>query len=248
MPDDHTKVSTEFWSTWTIEERVAFFTVAPYYWDYWQVLAMDYHVLEAPYYDEYVGSPDGNNNITYSIQGTRTTTPSGNWIQYPAFCFAWDVWHNEATDPREVHYKFLNNGGEGWRFIAWDDGGERSLPQNGYINVTLTFPEGTWQMALYAYDYENAPAKTWGAREQQTYRIFDLNGNTLVEDVTIAGEILNNGVYEIYEVTAPEGGVTIILQVYNSGGNYGYDNYSHGEFPDTHTINVVLSGIFIEQL
>jgi hypothetical protein len=103
-------------------------------------------------------------------------------------------------------------------------------------------------MALYAYDYERAEAKTWLAREQQTYRIFDMNGNQLVEDVTIAGETFDNGVYEIYEVTAPEGGLTIIVQVYNSGGNYGISNFSYGTFPDTHTINVVLEGIFIDEL
>jgi hypothetical protein len=247
MDPEMAGLNTTIWQGMSEEELINFFGSPPYNWSEWHYEGLAYMKMDAPYWDEYVGSPGGpdNGNITYSIAGTRVQVGSET-IQYPAFSFMWDYagWSETPDDHREVYYQNLWEEGPGWILMTWDDGGERSFPTNGYINVTLTFPRGNWSMALYAYDYERAPAGTWLARAEQTYRIYDLNGNSLV-NTTIAGEIFDNGVYEIYEVTAPTDGYTIIVQVYNSGGHYPIDS---DPFPLSHTINVVLSGIFIDEI
>ncbi len=126
----------------------------PYIWTVEQVLGLGYYKASPPYHDEYVGSPGPSYpKVTYYIVGTFM-----DGIQQPAFEWAWEPWHNtppwvRASDPREVYYQFINPtsaDGTGWRFAAWDDGGERCKPLNGYIDYYLTFPKGTCQLALYS--------------------------------------------------------------------------------------------------
>jgi hypothetical protein len=231
-----------FWKNMTFPEREAIFTNPPYNWSIWQIGGLPYSVLEPPYWDEYESEKP---EILYSIKGTRITTESGEVIQYPAFSFAWSPWHSTQTGPREVFYESLNNGSSGWRYMSWDDGGERCFPSHGYLNVTLVFPEGEWQLALYAYDHEAAATGNKKARDSQEYRIYDVNGG-LLDTAEISGTAFVSGVYEIFKVTAPHDGYTIIVQVYNSGTHYPKDSYTNGNYPPDHTINVVLSGIFVD--
>jgi hypothetical protein len=207
----------------------------PYSWAVNQILGLPYHRLNPTYYDEYAtGSPPV---VTYFINGTRYFPPEGGQIQYPAFEYAWGDWHTTQTEPREVYYTMAIPGtgnGPGWRLASWDDGGERCQPLHGYMNFTLTFPEGDYFLSLYAYDYER------DTRWSQEYRIYDSTGTTLLASKRISGTVFDEGVYEIFSVAAPAGGLTIILQVYNDAGHVGEP------FPPDRTNNVVLSGVFVD--
>jgi hypothetical protein len=211
-----------------------------------------------PYWDEYVVANPSNPVITYSLDGTReyAGTPIDKWIEYPVFTFAWsgfftnradlkypnyDGWDTTLMDPRPLYYtqNTPDVGGPGWRAAAWDDGGERCQPPYGYMNFTLVFPiKGSYVLSLYAYDYEDV------SRWSQEYRIYNEAGNQLLASKEIEGTVFDNGVYESFKVTVPDGGMTIILQVYN---NAGHVPYVFGEtYPADKTNNVVLSGIFVE--
>ncbi|MEM2093849.1 MAG: hypothetical protein QXI32_00960 [Candidatus Bathyarchaeia archaeon] len=207
----------------------------PYNWAINQILGLPYHRLNPPYYDEYV--PTSPPKITYDIDGTYYVVSETVKIQYPAFEYAWGDWHSTQTDPREVYYTMAlpdTGGGPGWRLASWDDGGERCQPYHGYMNFTLTFPQGDYYLSLYAYDYERF------SRWSQEYRIYDSTGTTLLASKQISGTVFDEGVYEIFRISAPEGGLTIILQVYNDAGHVGEP------FQPDKTNNVVLSGIFLD--
>jgi len=207
----------------------------PYNWAYNQFLGLPYHKQNPPYWDEYV--PMSPTRITYYINGTRLAPSETIEIQYPAFEYAWEDWHSVQTEPREVYYTMAipgTGGGPGWRLASWDDGGERCQPSHGYMNFTLTFPKGDYYLSLYAYDYERT------SRWSQEYRIYDSTGTNLLASKGISGNVLDEGVYEIFRVTAPDDGLTIILQVYNDAGHVGEP------FPPDKTNNVVLSGIFLD--
>ena len=210
----------------------------PYNWTSNQISGLPFYLPNPPYYDEYVSKTPP---VTYYINGTRYYySPPEGYVQYPAFEWRWTDQHDppQGSDPREVYYPVANK----WRFACWDDGGERSQPTHGYINFTLTFPQGTYLLSLYAYDYEKATSN--GKRESQVYRIYDATGTTLLAGpVRISGKIFDEGVYEVFIVVAPAGGRTIIVQVYNDAGHYGSEGESYG-----HTLNVILSGIFVDKI
>ncbi len=219
----------------------------PYFWTPSQVRGLTHYKPDPQYWDEYV---PGTSGILYEISGTRVGT-----IQYPAFEWKWSEWTNTQSKPggRDVYYtmslpgtddepsidKVPGSNGPGWRLAAWDDGGERGRPEHGYMNFTLTFPRiGTYLLSLYAYDKET------NNRESQEYRIYDATGTQLLASKQIAGAAFDNGVYETFEVTVPLGGLTIIVQVYNDAG---YAPYVNGVgVAAGKTINVVLSGIFVD--
>jgi hypothetical protein len=105
------------------------------------------------------------------------------------------------------------------------------------MNFTMHFPQGVWLLSLYAYDYQT------DERFSQIYRIYNETG-ALLDSKHIEGATFDNGVYESFKVVAPDaGGLTIIVQVYNDAG--------HGTgpgFPPDKTVNLALSGIFVDQL
>jgi len=209
------------------------FSEPPYNWTASQVAGLPFNKSDPQYWDEYVTQTPP---VTYFINGTMMYLDSP-YVQYPAFEWAWDDWHTSQTDHREVYYTTYidgTGGGPGWRLCAWDDGGERCQPVYGYINVTLTFPQGTYLLSLYAYDKEQ------DQRFSQSYYIYDSTG-TLIASKTISGSAFDNGVYEIFKVMAPEGGLTIVVQVYNEAG------HAADLTPDS-SINVLLSGIFVDEL
>jgi hypothetical protein len=203
-------------------------------------------------------------NFDYSIRGTAIKNPSLppegstqeslSYIEYPIFEWAWDHkpqyqkyygWHNESVkEHRSVYYPihhFINHSDPTiqdpsltWRLAAWDDGGERCTPKHGYMNFTLTFPEGPYMLSLYAYDYE----KVLGSRESQEYRIYDTDGSTLLASATVSGEEYDNGIYAIFMVDIPYDDYKLTLQVWNPDHN----NKKIGG------INVALSGIFVDCL
>lgn len=155
-------------------------------------------------------------------------------IQYPVFEWAWQGWHETQTEHREVYYTtFIDpavGGGPGWRLACWDGGGERSQPEHGYMDFILTFPEGTYLLSLYAYDYERT------SRQSHEYRIYECGDMTApVVTKRISGEAFDNGVYEIFTVAASAEGCTIVVRVYNDNGH-------------PSTVNTLLSGIFIDKL
>lgn len=207
----------------------------PYNWTGTEVGGLPFAQPNAPYTDEYVPAPSPSDPpVTYFINGTEFI-PGDPWgplvIQYPAFEWNWTDWHTTQTDHREVYYNnILGTCAVGYKFNAWDDGGERSQPTHGYINITMHFPNGTYLLSLYAYDYETI-------RASQEYRIYDETGTMLLASRQISGAPFDNGAYEIFRVEAPDpSGLTIIVQVYNDAGH-----------PDN-TVNVLLSGIFVDRL
>jgi len=143
-------------------------------------------------------------------------------IQYPVFEWAWGGWG--ATDPRACHFKteIEDVGGPGVRLTCWDDGSERGFPDNGYLNVTLSFPDGTFMLSLYAYDYER-----W-ARTSETIYVTDESG-ALLDSVTIRGTDFDEGIYVQFMVQGP---TTIVVHVVK----------------DAESVNAVLSGIFVDKV
>jgi hypothetical protein len=203
----------------------------PYNWSDTQIGGLPFYQMDSPYTDEYVTqSPP----VTYYLNGTEYLVPEDGTILYPAFEWNWTDWHSTQTDGREVYYN--NASGTcaiGWKYNAWDDGGERCQPVHGYFNVTMHFPNGTWLLSLYGYDYE-------GERDSEQYLIYDGTGSTLLASARVNGTVWDNGVYETFSVVAPEDGLDIVIQVYNDAGHD--ENYTIG------TYNVLLSGIFVDPL
>jgi len=218
----------------------------PFEWTQSQINGLPFQRLNPPYWDEYVTLQPP---VTYIVRGTHFCLPEspGDCIQYPAFVWAWSGWSpsRASADVRACYYATTipgTGGGPGWRMVSYDDGGERCKPLHGWMNVTLTIPAGTYTLALYAYDKESKPDGDPLARYSQEYRIYDQTGTTLLASKQISGTNFDNGVYEIFDIVAPTGGLTIIVQVYNDSGHY-----AHG-IPLTQTINVALSGIFVNKL
>jgi hypothetical protein len=220
-------------STWPILNS------PPYNWTGSHVAGLGYYKANPPYWDEYVSNLPA---VTYYVTGTKyVPNPiyGVNYVQYPVFEWSWNDMHDKPVqDPREVYYSTYDQ----WKLATWDDGGERSGPRHGYMNFTLNFPEGRFLLSLYAYDYEKYLAGNPAARDSQEYRIYDRNGN-LLDSKRISGEVFDNGVYEIFEVVAPSCGYNITVQVFNDGGHY-----PNGPYPPEHTINIVLSGIFVDKI
>ncbi len=195
----------------------------PYNWTTSQIAGLPYWKPDPSYWDEYQSqSPQ----VTYFTNGTFFD-PIKVMIQYPTFEWAWNSPQtSQGSDARTVFYPLANM----WRLAAWDDGGERSFPTHGYMNFTLFFPGGTYLLSLYAYDYERT------SRQSEEYLIYDSTGTQLLASKQISGTTFDEGVFETFNVTAPIGGLTIILQVYNDAGH------------PANTVNVVLSGIFVDKL
>ena len=196
----------------------------PYEWTQSQNSGLQFQRLNPPYWDEYVTLQPP---VTYIVRGTHFCLPEspGDCIQYPAFEWAWSGWSpsRASADVRACYYATTipgTGGGPGWRMAAYDDGGERCKPLHGWMNVTLTIPVGTYTLALYAYDKESKPDGDPLARYSQEYRIYDQTGTTLLASKQISGTNFDNGVYEIFDIVAPTGGLTIIVQVYNDSGHY----------------------------
>jgi len=147
-------------------------------------------------------------------------------IQYPVFEWGWSDFTATQIGPRQVYYPQQ----QAWRYACWDDGNERCKPVNGYENFKLYFPEGIYMLSLYAYDYELTPRTT------MEYRIYDETGINLLASKQVQEADLDGGVFEIFKVTAPPEGCTIIVQVYNDAGH------------PSPTLNVLLSGIFVDCL
>lgn len=176
-----------------------------------------------PSYDE--------TNMAYTVDTSQYAwTSTSTWVdsvQYPVFEWAWEAkGMGSASEPRAVYYPIAGQ----WRKACWDDGGERSQPEHGYMDFHLTFPEGTYLLSLYAYDEERT------TRASQTYEIYDETGTTLLVSKQISGDAFNDGIYETFKVVAESEGCTIIVRVYNDAGH-----------PDPN-INVLLSGIFVDKL
>ncbi|MEM2094014.1 MAG: hypothetical protein QXI32_01800 [Candidatus Bathyarchaeia archaeon] len=222
----------------------------PYNWTVEQLKGLNFARTDPPYWDEYV---PGLSGILYEVAGTRVVYPDGTVIQYPVFEWKWGEWHETQKEKREVYYTMNLEGtddeswidtdghvnGPGWRLACWDDGGERSNPLYGYMNFTLIFPKsGIYMLSLYAYDFEGY------SRYSQEYRIYDATGTRLLASKQIAGEVFDNGVYETFRVVVPEGGLKIILQVYNDAGHETF--VSAETYSKDRTNNVVLSGIFVD--
>jgi hypothetical protein len=210
----------------------------PFNWTSDQVLGLQWYQPNSPYTDEYVSAtPAGSPPVLYYINGTTFTTGTNPPIvQYPAFEYSWMTTGFSATqtDQREVYYNNASGTcGIGYRYACWDDGGERSQPVHGYFNITMTFPNGNWLLSLYSYNSVGLDA---AQRQSETYNIYDSTGTTLLASRTVGGSTWNNGIYESFSVTAPSSGLTIIVQVYNGAGH------------PTPTINVLLSGIFVDRL
>jgi hypothetical protein len=195
----------------------------PYSWIASQIAGLPFWTPNPPYLDEYQSqSPQ----VTYFTNGTLFD-PIKAIIQYPTFEFAWELPQtSQGSDARRVFYPLADM----WRLAAWDDGGERSFPTHGYINFTLFFPQGLYLLSLYAYDFERT------SRQSEQYLIYDRTGTQLLASKQISGTTFDEGVFETFNVTAPIGGLKIIVQVYNDAGH-----------PDL-TNNVVLSGIFVDKL
>jgi hypothetical protein len=208
----------------------------PFNWTAGQVLGLQWYQPNSPYRDEYVNAtPPGSPPVLYFINGTTFAT-GGNppIVQYPTFEWNWSGWDATQADHREVYYNNASGTcGVGYRYACWDDGGERSQPVNGYFNVTMTFPNGTWLLSLYGYNSVGLDA---AQRVSETYNIYDATGTTLLASKSVSGSAWNGGVYEIFSVIAPLSGLTIIVQVYNNPGH------------PTPTLNVLLSGIFVDRL
>ncbi len=199
----------------------------PFNWYDNQVNGLPYYRPVSPYWDViWSQSPV----VSYSVAGTSIAKAEAT-VQHPVFSWAWDVYHDVQTDPREVYFPASGK----WRLTTWDDGNERGEPEHGYMNFTLFFPKGNYRMSLYAYDYEMF------TRASQMYRIYDQFGGLMVTK-QISGTAFKNGVHEIFQVVAPHDGY-ITIQVYNDAGHvpicYPY--------PVDKTLNVVLSGIFIDK-
>ena len=173
---------------------------------------------------------EGSYSADESQYAWTAKLPLIEYVQYPVFEWAWEGWQSsQGADPRRVYYP-VGSGGNHWRLACWDDGGERCLPLHGYMNFPLFFPEGTYLLSLYAYDYER------NQRTTQEYRIYDETMTPLTDPVQISGTAFDEGIYEIFMVVAPPGGLTIIVQVYNDAGH------------PSPTLNVLLSGIFVDKL
>jgi hypothetical protein len=140
------------------------------------------------------------------------------------FEWAWNAGTSMQSEPRAVYYPEKDY----WRLAVWDDGGERGRPINGYFSVTLNFPEGVYFVSLYNYDYER------DSRESVQYILSDAEGTELLT-TTVSGTVLDEGVYEVYQVTVPPEGGSLIIQVLNDAG-----------YPVN--INTLLAGIFIDEL
>ena len=195
-------------------------TSPPYNWTVPQSNGLSDYRPDSPYWDEYVTQTPA---VTYYINGTRMVIPTGLPIKYPAFEFAWGAPHSSQTEPREVYYPLKGM----WILASWDDGGERSQPTHGYFNITMYFPSGSYMLSLYAYDFERI-------RTSETFNIYGSTGSVLYDSHQISGTTYQEGVYESSTVSAPPGGLTIIVQIYNDAGH-----------PNPN-LNVVLSGIFVD--
>lgn len=207
----------------------------PYNWTGLQLqgLMMFGPKLNSPYYDEYSShSP----KVTYYLNGTFVDPIGGNPtdIQYPVFEWGWGDFTATQTVHQSVYYPIGNvTSSNHWRLAAWDDGGERGLPTNGYMNFTLHFPQGVFLLSLYSYDLEGI------SRTTELYRVYDSSGTQLLASKQVGDPAWNNGIYESFRVVAPSNGLTITVQVYNDAGQ----GFGGGK-----TNNVVLSGIFVDQL
>jgi hypothetical protein len=212
-----------------------------------------------PYWDEFVfGLPQV---IQYEVTGTKLYLgdPVFDDVQFPAFTYAWtDFSTSRPADLRPLYYTQntvateptlpdpnadpLNPvvvGGPGWRAATWDDGGERCYPDNGYIKFTLTFPiQGYYVLSLYAYDYEMV------SRSSEKFQIWDSTMTSLWAEKQISEATFDNGVYESFLVNVPNGGLTFVLLVYNDAGHVTYVN----PYPEDKTNNVVLQGIFVDNV
>jgi hypothetical protein len=165
------------------------------------------------------------------VKGTSFTVDTTE-IHYPVFEWAWNEMHTVQIDGRDVYYRTTGQ----YRHAIWDDGGERSQPEFGYIEFYMTFPRGTFLLSLYAYDYER------NQRSSQEYSIYDETGTTLLASKTISGDIFNEGVYETFQVENPCASFTILLRVYNNAGHVQWTS----PYPEDRSYNVVLSGIFVD--
>lgn len=193
----------------------------PYNWTPNQYSGLPFWKPNSPYWDEFQSNIP---KFTYFTNGTFYD-PSKVRIQYPTFEWAWeDPQTSQGSDARRVYYPIAKM----WRLAIWDDGGERSFPIHGYMNFTMFFPQGMYLLSLYAYDYEHT------SRKSEEYRIYDATGTQLLASKQISGTIFDEGVFETFNVTAPFGGLTIKLQVYDDAGH-----------PDNN-VNVLLSGIFVD--
>lgn len=224
-------------------------TIDTFNWTDNQISGLPYNKSSPPYWDEYASKYP---YVTYKMDGTYIIFADHTPVKEPVFEWAWDSPHATQTDLREVYYSgsykcatpigdCTDTGtccGKGWRLACWDDGGERCQPVNGYFNVTMYFPQGTYLLSLYAYDYEHWP------RDSQEYRIYSANGQTLLASHQISGQAFDDGVYATFKVVAPYRGLTIIVQVYNDAGHVSYQ----WPYPQDRTYNVLLSGIFVDKI
>jgi len=235
-----------------IGDNYSALSAPPYNWTPSQIAGLAFNKSNPPYWDEYVSDSP---LVTYFVNGTYGP------VQYPAFEWAWAGWNltpidsqfwwqedfSGKMDTRAAWYtQFIpgTGGGPGYRLVAYDCGGERSQPLHGYVNVTMFFPQGAYLLSLYAYDFEKYQ------RFSELYRIYDSTGTKLLASKQISGTIFDNGVYEIFKVVAPSGGLTIIVQVYNDAGHDVLYKLPNGTwaFPSDKTLNVVLSGIFVDKI
>lgn len=214
----------------------------PFDWTPSQIAGLaDYDPGPAPYLGDEYESLDPP--VTYAIGGTLEQTglppdPGPTEVQYPAFEWGW----GHAPDARAAYYRTI----PGYKFAAWDDGGERCHPVHGYIDVTLNFPEGQFLLSLYAYDKEaydpDGGAYVGGTRDSHEYQVY-VGAPDGSPDVSqqISGLTFDDGVYELFIVRAGEGGCTITVRVYNDDGH----DPSGAVVP---TYNVLLNGIFVDRL
>ena len=176
-----------------------------------------------PSYDMSGGVLFDNYTVSGKVYAWTGLTPL--CIQYPMFEWGWYGFHSTQTEPREVYYPI-----EGaWRLAAWDDGSERCKPTHASMNYNMFFPEGTYLLSLYAYDYE-----VW-ARESMEYIIYDMFMNELARK-RISGTAFDEGIYEIFKVEAPPEGCVITVQLYNDEGH------------PVPNLNILLSGIFVDKV
>ena len=174
---------------------------------------------------------DHSSGLSYTATTSMYAwTDRAEWIQcvqYPIFEWAWSGWY--PTRPADLRAAYYTSTGQ-WRLACWDDGGERCQPVHGFEDFHLTFPQGTYLLSFYGYDYER------DQRQSLEYVILDQTGTIEFASKQISGAAFDEGIYEIFKVVAPPGGLTIIARVYNDAGH------------PSPNLNALLSGIFVDKV
>jgi len=190
-------------------------TLRDYGWVDYQVQGLTYNRPDPPYWDVFKSEQPA---IAYRLVGTLYRNDMGS-IQYPVFEWAWGD-TSARKDARVLDWP----DGSGKKATCWEDGSDRGFPRNGYFNIEMEFPSGTYLLSLYAYDYERK------GRSVQEIVVKDNSNSSLTTSTTTIGDKeFDEGIYLKFAIFGPS---NVLIQVRRSSDS----------------VNAILSGIFVDRI